>query len=247
MTHAMEAERAVRAIDLDAVNADLDQADPLRIIRWSVETFAPRLGVSSSFGAESACLLHLVVQVWPQAPVLFINTGFLFEETLAFRDQLVERLGLNVVEFRPQIPTGQFLAERGELWKTDPDACCAVNKVEPMQRAVEGYDAWMSGIRRDQSSARADTPIVRRLGTGLFKISPIANWSTRQIHEHLRDNKLPYHPLYEKGYLSIGCTHCTRAVGAGGDARSGRWAGQGKTECGLHTMLGEKKDKGAGI
>ncbi len=227
-------------IDAQTASEMLADAPAERIIRWAVDAFAPRLAVSSSFGAESACLLHLASRAWPEIPVLFVNTGFLFPETLRFRDELVERLKLNVQESKPLVPTEQFLAERGELYKTDPDACCAVNKVEPMDRAIAGYDAWLSGIRRDQSPTRASTPIVARLDSGLYKVSPIAAWSTRQVHEYLKRHELPYHPLFEQGYLSIGCTHCTRRVAPGQDPRSGRWSGFEKTECGLHTQVGTK-------
>ena len=228
--------------DIEAANAHLETLPAEQIVRWAVERFRPDLAVSSSFGADSAVMLHLATRVWPGIRVLFVNTGFLFPETLAFKADLERRLDLNVHEFRPRLSPEDFLTEHGRMFGTHPDACCAFLKREPFARAKQGLRAWMTGIRRDQSFTRRLTPVVAMDADGRVKICPLVRWTARDIHAYLKQHDLPYHPLREQGFLSIGCTHCTRAVCPGEDPRAGRWAGLDKTECGLHTY-----DKGSGI
>jgi phosphoadenosine phosphosulfate reductase len=228
-------------LDLEAINRGFQGASAEDIIAWAVAAFPGNAAISSSFGAESACLLHLATQIKPDIPVLFVNTGFLFPETLEFKDLLKERLKLNVLEFKPLIPHETWVAEKGKLYETDPDACCAANKVEPMARAIQGIACWMSGVRRDQTAYRAGMSYVERKKDGIVKVSPMASWHTRQVHEYIKKYDLPYHPLWEKGYTSIGCEPCTLVPGDPNDPRSGRWKGQNKKECGIHTFLDEKK------
>jgi phosphoadenosine phosphosulfate reductase len=169
-------------------------------------------------------------------PVIFIDTGFHFLETLAFRDELQARLNLNVIVARPAISKSQLMAQYGEgLYRRDPDLCCYINKVEPMRRALSGFDAWISGVRRDQTAHRKHLSTLAPQRMGLLKIHPMLRWTGDEVWAYIHDHRLPYHPLFPAGYTSIGCAPCTRPVRAGEDERSGRWAGTSKAECGLHT------------
>lgn len=227
-------------LDLDAVNARLEGAEPETILRWCVESFGDDAAISSSFGAESACLLHLATQVKPDIKVVFVNTGFLFEETLAFKEDLKARLKLNLVEVLPKINHAEFLQSYGNLYERDPDQCCEINKVEPMRRGIAGLKAWMSGVRADQTAYRKGLKVVELKNNGLYKVSPILHWDSKRIFYYLKENALPMHPLWERGYVSIGCEPCTAVPGNPEDPRSGRWKGQNKTECGIHTFLDKK-------
>lgn len=197
---------------------------------------AGRIAVVSSFGAESAVLLSLVAQVDPSVPVLFVDTGQHFAETLDYRRELAEELGL--LDVRDVSATRTELADNdpaGQLWRYDPDACCALRKVTPLDRVLEGFDAWVTGRKRHQASTRRDLQTVERSG-GKVKINPLAGWTPEMIEDEVVLRGLPRHPLVEMGYPSIGCGPCTRSVTAGADARSGRWEGTGKTECGIHRL-----------
>lgn len=224
-------------LDIEKANADLEQASPAEIARWAVETFAPHIAISSSFGAESACLLHLATRAMPDIRVNFIDTGFLFPETIEFRDRLVEQLKLNVVVFKKETSHAEFLEKYGKLYEKDPDLCCDINKVEPMRRAIEGLRCWMSGVRADQTAYRSGMKPVELKPNGLYKVAPLLRWNTKQVYDYLQEHGLPMHPLWEKGYQSIGCEPCTAVPGDPSDPRSGRWSGKNKTECGLHTFL----------
>jgi phosphoadenosine phosphosulfate reductase len=198
--------------------------------------FAGRIAVVSSFGAESALLLALVADIDPNTPILFVDTGKHFPETLAYRDELVEFLGLTDV--RSIGPTDAEVAANdppGELWRFDPDACCRFRKVTPLERALDGFDAWVTGRKRHQAMTRVALPVVERVD-GKVKINPLADWNAEQIEAEITRRGLPRHPLSSMGYPSIGCATCTRAVATGEDPRSGRWAGTGKVECGIHRL-----------
>ena len=223
-------------LDLAALNERFAAGDPLEVIRWACDAFGDKVAISSSFGAESACLLSLAVKVKPDIPVIFINTGFLFPETLAFRDDLKERLKLNIKEVQPIMGHAAFLKEFGQLYQTDPDRCCEINKVEPLKRALDGLQCWISGVRGDQTAYRAALPFVERKKDGLVKVSPLLKWHSKQVFQYLKGEGLPMHPLWEKGYTSIGCEPCTAVPGDPDDPRSGRWSGKNKSECGIHTF-----------
>ncbi len=230
------------AIDLERVNRALDGASPADVLRWAWETFGPSIAASSSFQSQSAPLLHLIATTVPELPVLFLDTGFHFQETLAYRDQLADDFGLNLVVLRPGMGHEGFRRRYGELYRRDPDLCCYLNKVEPMERALDGQRAWISGIRRDQAPTRADTPLVSRLDSGLYKVCPMAEMTRRDVWAYAQRHGFGEHPLLSRGYVSVGCAPCTRPVwDDGDDERSGRWAGRGKTECGLHTDLGTER------
>lgn len=173
-------------------------------------------------------------------PVIFIDTGFHFLETLAFRDELQARYDLNVVVVRPMIGKNQLFEKYGEgLYRRDPDLCCYINKVEPMQRALSEMQAWVSGVRHDQSAHRSGLRVLEPQQSGLLRIHPMLNWTREEIWDYIERHRLPHHPLFSEGYLSVGCLPCTRPVSADEDERAGRWADKEKTECGLHTNWGD--------
>jgi len=224
--------------DLARLNAELESKPPHDIITWAVKTFWPDIAMSSSFQTQSLPLLHIVSQVAPQLPILFLDTGYHFPETLAFRDQLVLEWKFNLQTVRAVMPRDEFVRQHGDdLYRKDPDLCCYINKVEPMERAMKGLRAWISGIRRDQSATRTDIQVLERTPDGVLRIHPLATWTRKDVWQYVHDHHLPEHPLLSQGYLSIGCAPCTRHVQEGEDERAGRWAGQEKTECGLHTLL----------
>lgn len=221
---AAELERALG----DASPADIVAA-ALRIVGRD------RLVLVSSFGTESAALLKVMADVDPAIPVIFLDTGWLFGETLAYRDRLVEALGLRDV--RSVKPLAETLAREDrerELWFSDPDACCRIRKVEPLARALKPFAAWINGRKRFQGGLRAAMAVVEQDGERL-KFNPFANVSQQQIAAIFRTANLPPHPLAASGFLSVGCMPCTSRTGAGEDARAGRWRGRSKTECGIHT------------
>lgn len=211
--------------------------DTGRFLRLVIEDLFPgRIALVSSFGADSAVLLHMVAGIDKALPVLFIDTGVLFPETLAYRDDLVARLGLaNVITLGP---SPERLAQEDPesfLWAKDPDRCCHIRKVLPLAEALEGYDAWITGRKRFQAGTRASLPVLEADGDRI-KVNPLAHWSAQDIEAYLDAHDVPRHPLIAKNYLSIGCIPCTTPVKPGEDPRSGRWRDKGKVECGLHTQ-----------
>lgn len=218
----------------NALAAELDGAAPHAILRVAIEReFGDRIALVSSFGAESVALLHLAAQIDSTIPVIFIDTGKHFAQTLQYRDELVERLKLSNV--RVAEPAAADLAQgdpRGDLWRGNPDACCTLRKVVPNERALEGFSAWVTGRKRHHGSVRANLPVVEHDGVH-FKFNPLVTWTPREINAYVRAHDLPPHPLVAQGFPSIGCWPCTSPT-EGTDARAGRWAGSGKTECGIH-------------
>ncbi|MBI2241554.1 MAG: phosphoadenylyl-sulfate reductase [Magnetospirillum gryphiswaldense] len=206
------------------------------------QAFKGRIAVTSSFGAESAVLLDLVAQVDPSVPVIFLDTGELFDETLEYRYRLERQLGLTDV--RVVRPSSEDLSEAEDLWRTDHDRCCYLRKVLPLARATEGFAALIDGRKQAHGFERQDLSSIQVVG-GVAKISPLANWGEDDVQKAFWERGLPAHPLVEQGYRSIGCWPCTRPTKPGESARAGRWAGSAKTECGIHTLvLGQD---GAGI
>jgi phosphoadenosine phosphosulfate reductase len=221
----------------DAENARLENATPRDRLAWAVDRWGQSLLFTSSFGAGSGVLLHLWSLVARELPVVMIDTGFLFEETHRYKDELVARLGLRVDVVKPEHTRAEFLREYGDdIYRRDPDFCCGQNKVVPLQPREQAAKAWISGLRRDQSKERASTPIILEQEGGPTKIHPIATLSRADVESYMREHDIPEHPLREKGYVSIGCEPCTRAIKPGEDERAGRWAWSGKSECGLHTL-----------
>jgi len=206
-----------------------------------------RVALVSSFGADSAVLLDLVAEVEPAIPVLFVDTDKLFGETLRHRDRLVERLGLTDVRTIGPDPRAVTAADpEGLLWHGDADACCRIRKVEPLARAIEPFEAWISGRKRFQAATRATIPTFEADGRRI-KINPLATWSAEALAARVAARDLPAHPLVAQGYPSIGCMPCTSRVAPGEDPRAGRWRGTDKTECGIHLGLSADEQDGSGI
>ena len=221
----------------DELDHALRAAAPAEVIAAALEAVGrDRLALVSSFGTESAALLKVMADVDPAIPVIFLDTGWLFEETLAYRDTLIETLGLRDV--RSIKPAEQALDREDperELWFSDPDACCRIRKIEPLMRALAPFDGWINGRKRFQGGARAAIPVVEADGPRL-KFNPFANVSRQQIEAIYAQAKLPPHPLATAGFLSVGCMPCTSRTSPDEDSRAGRWRGRPKTECGIHTM-----------
>ncbi|WP_245986638.1 phosphoadenylyl-sulfate reductase [Azospirillum thermophilum] len=221
-----------RAEDLAGLYGGIEGAELLGLL--SREVFPGRIALVSSFGTESAVLLAMAAEADPAFPVIFVNTGKLFGETLRYRDQLVKRLGLTDV--REVGPSAAELAAGdpdGMLFNRDYDACCQLRKTVPLQRALAGLDAWVTGRKRFQSATRAALPLFEQDGDRI-KVNPLADWDKERLEEEFTRRDLPRHPLEADGFLSIGCYTCTERVAPGADPRSGRWAGSAKTECGIH-------------
>jgi phosphoadenosine phosphosulfate reductase len=231
------------------INSRFEEARPEEIVRWALEESGlDRIAIASAFQVEGTCLIHMAVQIRPDIPILFLDTGFHFAETLAFKARLTERLGLSVIDLTGDRSVDQQAEELGpRLYERDPKLCCHLNKVVPFARALRDYDAWMTSMRRDSAWTRKDTPIVSQTnleedGRTVVRINPIANWTSRDGWAYLKEHDLPSNPLYELGYTSIGCAPCTRLVFPGEDERAGRWSGLLKTECGIHVREARLQD-----
>ena len=222
-----------KAKSLDGV---LRNASPAEVIESALRIVGrERLALVSSFGTESAALLKVMADVDPAIPVIFLDTGWLFEETLAYRDMLIARLGLqDVRSIKPQEETLRREDPDRELWFSDPDACCRIRKIEPLTRALAPFDGWINGRKRFQGGSRAEIPVIEADGVRL-KFNPFANIPRAGIEAIYAQAQLPPHPLVTSGFLSVGCMPCSSRAQAGEDARDGRWRGRGKTECGIHT------------
>ncbi|GIP55788.1 hypothetical protein J42TS3_48230 [Paenibacillus vini] len=214
---------------------ELESATPQEIIKWAVETF-PNITFACSFGAEDVVLVDMLQKISPSTDVFYLDTDFHFKETYETRDAMASKYGLEFVRVSPVItPEEQALRHGEELWKTDPNACCNIRKVEPLTRILSQYEAWITGIRRDQAPTRANAKKIEYDGKfGLVKFNPLASWTNEDVWNYIRENDVIYNPLHDRNYPSIGCEYCTRQVMPGEDPRAGRWAGSEKTECGLH-------------
>jgi phosphoadenosine phosphosulfate reductase len=221
------------------LNERFERAHPREVVRWALEDSGiERIAIASAFQAEGTCVMHMATSIRPGIPVLFLETGFHFAETLAFKSRLTERLGLNVVDVLGRYSVASQTAELGpRLYERDPDRCCDVNKVQPMLEALRELDAWITAFRRESSPTRATSPIVDRYelepGRWMLKINPVATWTRRDTWAYLAEHDLPHNPLYDLGYASIGCAPCTRMPFPGEPERAGRWAGLSKWECGI--------------
>ena len=225
---------------LELLNKRFESAEPIDVLRGMIlEEFPGKVALVSSFGAESAALLHLIAQVDRATPVVFLDTGKLFGETKRYRDQLIALLGLTGV--RSVAPDPAAVAARdpkGILWSQNPDACCTLRKIEPLKRALAPFDAWFTGRKAFQAATRAALPVFE-IDSGRIKINPIVRWTKADLDAYFTAHDLPHHPLEADGYLSIGCMPCTSRVEPGEDARAGRWRGSDKIECGIHLPAGQ--------
>lgn len=223
--------------ELNEQNTALESATPSEIIRWGVERFGDRLTMATAFGPEGMVILYLLSAISRNTHVFNLDTGYQFPETLELRDEVARRYGLEVEMKRPELTVEEYeKLHDGPLYKTNPDQCCLDRKVKVLRSGIVGKHAWMTAIRRDQSPDRAAAPIVGwDKKFQLVKINPLANWTKNQVWKLITDQQIPYNPLHDQGFTSIGCWPCTRAVGLGEDDRAGRWSGTAKTECGLHS------------
>ncbi|WP_422929553.1 phosphoadenylyl-sulfate reductase [Singulisphaera sp. PoT] len=225
--------------DWTETNLRLKKATPHQILEWAVETFFPKLTMATAFGPEGCAILHMLSEIEPRVRVFNLDTGYQFPETLRLRDRIAEAYGIEVELVQPDMTVAEYEAKnQGPLYVNQPDQCCFDRKIIPLRRAVAGYDAWISSIRADQSAHRAKADVVGWDGKfGLVKVNPLLSWTHRDVWAYVVSNNIPYNPLHDQGYPSIGCWPCTRAVRPGeSDERAGRWAGQAKTECGLHSL-----------
>ncbi|MBI3321798.1 MAG: phosphoadenylyl-sulfate reductase [Candidatus Omnitrophica bacterium] len=218
------------------LNVRFASAHPIDIIRWAVETFRPDVAMTSSFGAKSAGLIHMAIQVDPRIEIRVVDTGLLFPETHQFMDELTRRFNLHLTIVKSRLDVERFKREHAHLPIGHPDFCCSEYKVEATERALAGLCCWITGISQSDAATRAKTPFVEVLATGLTKVAPLAAWTAKQFHAYMTEHHLPYHPLWHQGYTSIGCWPCTQKPVDPNDPRSGRWAGQAKTECGIHDI-----------
>ena len=211
------------------------------VLLWAFSQFQPDLAIASGMGAEGIVLIDIASGIRSDLSVFTLDTDFLFPETYALMEELEARYGIKIERLHPALtPQAQAETYGEELWRWNPDQCCNLRKLEPLRRKLAGLRAWATAIRRDQTAARATAGKVEwDPKFGLFKINPLADWTAEQIWNYIRENGLPYNPLHDRNYSSIGCTHCTRPVRQGEPPRAGRWAGTGKTECGLHERKSE--------
>jgi phosphoadenosine phosphosulfate reductase len=235
------AEKVSPAVDLAAVNASLASASAEDRVAWASENYSGALVLSTSFGAQAAVMLSLATRIAPRLPIVFIDTGYLFPETYRFADELTEKLALNLHVYRADFTPAWIEARYGKLWEQGSDGLARYNhlvKVEPMQRALRklGARAWLAGLRRTQSSTRENLPVVA-MQDGRLKVHPIIEWTDRDVHRYLEKHGLPYHPLWEKGYVSIGDTHTSRPLSADLTPEQTRFFGL-RRECGLHEEAG---------
>ena len=230
--------RAFSEARIAEANQALSAKSPQDILRWAVETFHPRLTMATAFGAEGCCLLHMLAEIEPRVHVFNLDTGYQFPETLELRERIKERYGIAVEMVRPDTTVAEYEAEYGgPLYEMRPDQCCHDRKIVPLRRAVVGHDAWISAIRRDQTEHRGRADVVQwDAKFRLVKVNPLLGWTKRDVWGFVVKNDVPYNPLHDRGYPSIGCWPCTRPVGEGEDERAGRWAGKLKKECGLHVV-----------
>jgi phosphoadenosine phosphosulfate reductase len=224
------------------LSEEFETKTPQEIIEWAVDRFAPDIALSSSFQTQSMPLLHMATRIMPDLTIFFIDTGYHFWETQEFREQIAHDWNLKIVDLYRSHNWDTYVPQHVRTLPRDaPDLCCYIHKVQPMQIALQGYKAWISGIRRDQTSVRAGAKILE-LEDNLLKVHPLLNWTKTDVKNYMEENNLPKHPLYEKGYRSVGCAPCTIAIGVNDDERAGRWAGRDKIECGLHTDMFNKKN-----
>ena len=232
-----ESQAVLSEEEIRTQSRELEGKAPQDVLAWAFNEFHPDITLACSFGGVSGmALLDMSVKLNPQVNVFYLDTDFLFPETYALRDEAIRRYGIDPRAFKSRWTPQEQAREFGEaLWQRDPDMCCELRKVEPNYRALEGQRAWISGLRRDQGDTRRDVGVVEwDTKFEMVKVNPLATWTEAQVWQYIEENQVPYNPLHDQGYPSIGCTYCTRAVKPGEDPRAGRWAGSEKVECGIH-------------
>lgn len=232
--------------ELALIGRGLDGKTPQEILAWAVRRFHPELIMATAFGPEGCCILHMLSEIEPGVRVINLDTGYQFAETLELRERIRERYGITVELVQPDLSVAEYEAEHGgPLYVHRPDQCCFDRKVIPLRRAVHGYAAWISAIRGDQTEHRKIAGVVQwDAKFNLVKVNPLLRWNKKDVWKFIVDHDVPYNPLHDQGYPSVGCWPCTSPVEDGGDDRSGRWAGSKKKECGLHVI---EHQAGSGI
>lgn len=232
---------ALRALSDAAIAGEakrLAGETPQNILRWAVDVFGSKLTMATAFGPEGCCLIHMLAEIAPDTRIFNLDTGYQFEETLELRERIKRRYGIEVELIRPELTVEEYEAEYGgPLYRIRPDQCCYDRKIVPLRGAVQGYDAWISAIRGDQTAERGQAAVVQwDAKFNLVKVNPLLSWTKKDVWGFIVKHDIPYNPLHDQGYPSIGCRPCTAAVAEGEDERAGRWAGTKKKECGLHVI-----------
>lgn len=227
------------AVELKRASDAFESQQPQDVLKDAIKRFAPKIVVACSFGAEDVVLVDMVHRIDPSIPLFYLDTDFLFPETYETRDRIIQQYALKpaqVIQVQSLLTPDQQAVQHGPaLWSTEPDRCCQLRKVEPLTRILKGYDAWITGIRRDQSPTRANAGLIEWDSKfQLVKVNPLARWTWADVWTYIKVYEVPYNPLHDQNYPSIGCTHCTAPVAPGEDPRAGRWKTFTKTECGLH-------------
>jgi phosphoadenosine phosphosulfate reductase len=232
--------------EVEDASRSLEGKSPQTILRWAVAEFHPRLTMATAFGAEGCCLIHMLADIEPNVRIFNLETGYQFQETLDLRERIKDRYGIEVEYILPELTVDEYEEEHGgPLYTIRPDQCCHDRKVLPLRRAVEGYDAWISAIRGDQTAHRAAAGVVQwDAKFSLVKVNPLLGWTKKDVWTFIMNHDVPYNPLHDQNYPSIGCWPCTRPITEGEDERAGRWSGTVKKECGLHVI---EHEGGSGI
>ncbi|HSL42680.1 MAG TPA: phosphoadenylyl-sulfate reductase [Anaerolineales bacterium] len=229
--------------EIERLSEEFESKTPQEVLAWAIDTFWPQVALSSSFQTQSIPLLHMATLIRPDILIFFLDTGYHFWETQMFREHLSSHWQLNVLDLYRDARWDVFVRQQARtLPADDPNLCCFIHKVQPMQKALKDMRAWITGIRRDQTAVRAQAKILELQDDGLLKINPLLNWTKEDIKRYSKEHRLPAHPLFQRGFRSIGCAPCTVAIGVSDDERAGRWSGRGKMECGLHTQMFQHKD-----
>jgi len=229
--------------EIERLGLEFEKETPQKIIKFALDKYGSRVSFASSFGAEDVAIIDMIAKIKLGARVFTLETGYLFSETHDVIRRIKEKYNIKLEIYTPSTSMEEFERQYGKLYETDPDKCCAIRKIEPLNRAMaDNLDAWITGIRRDQSPTRANTKKVEMdKKFNLVKFNPIADWTSEKVWDYIRKNNIPYNVLHDRNYPSIGCAPCTKPVKPGEDPRAGRWAGKEKTECGLH--ISEAKTK----
>jgi phosphoadenosine phosphosulfate reductase len=248
-SHPEIAPRQLTARDVAALNAQFESSPPEDILAWAHERFGARAAIGTSFQGAGLVMMHLAKTTGLNFPIFTLDTGLLFPETVALKSRLEEFFGWKIESLVPDLTVEQQAEAQGpELWNTNPDLCCTFRKVLPLQSKLRELDCWITGLRRNQSQTRAAIGIIELYALeggaeeGIVKLNPMANWTKEAIWDYIRAHKIPYNPLQDQGYKSIGCHTCTRKTGDGENERAGRWTGFKKVECGIHTFMSRKID-----
>jgi phosphoadenosine phosphosulfate reductase len=237
----------ISSSEVESLNEQFKSLPTAEVLAWVWDRFGERASIGTAFQGAGLVMMDLAREQGLRFPVFTLDTGLLFPETLELKKRLEAFFGCQIETLVPDLSVEQQGAAHGpKLWKRDPDLCCSIRKVLPLRNKLSEIDAWITGLRRQQSDKRAETDIVEiylfdeTTGREIVKINPMANWSREDVWKYVRDHKIPYNPLHDQGYRSIGCWPCTSATGAGDDERAGRWTGFSKTECGIHTFMARR-------